>query len=168
MKNATTPSLAHPGVLIATWFGAGLLRPAPGTWGSLAALPFAWAIMQYGDWRWLMGAAALLFPIGIWAANVYAARSGQEDAGPVVVDEVVGLWLTIAIATPLSIGHLGWFSWLLAFVCFRGMDIFKPWPVSWADSRVKGGLGVMLDDVLASLYASGLVIIGEDLFRWML
>lgn len=167
MTALKTPALTNPGVLIATWFGSGLIRPAPGTWGSLAALPFAWAIMHYGDWRWLMVAAVLLFPIGIWAANIYAAQSGKEDAGPVVVDEVVGMWLTIAIATPLTLGHLGWVSWLLAFVSFRIMDIVKPWPVSWADSRVKGGLGVMLDDVLAALYASGLVLIGEDLFRWM-
>ncbi|MBT3558501.1 MAG: phosphatidylglycerophosphatase A [Rhodospirillales bacterium] len=140
------PSLASSSVLIATWFGAGYLPKAPGTWGSLAALPFAWIIMQYHGFGILIGASIALFFVGIWSANGYMAQTGTHDPGPVVVDEVVGQWLVLSIL-PLD---LGWY--LVGFAAFRLFDIVKPWPIKWLDQKVEGGFGVMIDDVGAAAF----------------
>ena len=138
-----------PGVLLATWFGAGLLPRAPGTWGSLAALPCAWVIHGAFGWQGLVLAAAALFCVGIWAAERFMAKAGLgSDPAPVVIDEVVGQWLTLLAVEPdLVLYGAG-------FVLFRAADIVKPWPVSWADKHVAGGIGVMLDDVIAGVYAA--------------
>jgi len=150
-------ALKNPAVLLATWFGSGLLPKAPGTWGSLAALPPAWLLHTTTGWVGLAVGALVAFVVGIWAANGYTAKLGGDDPGPVVIDEVAGLWLTLlpaAYFAPLSPDFV---TYGAAFVLFRLADIFKPWPVSWADSRIKGGLGIMLDDLLAGIYA-GLVL----------
>jgi phosphatidylglycerophosphatase A len=136
-----------PASVIATWFGAGLARKAPGTWGSIAALPFAWAIQYWGGSAALVLAAALVFLIGWAASNRLVATSGIEDPQSIVVDEVVGQWLTLACG-PLSIP-----AYLIGLLLFRAADITKPFPAGWADRRIGGGLGVMLDDVLAALYS---------------
>ena len=137
----------HPAVLVGTWFGAGLLPRAPGTWGSLAALPFAWGLHQGLSTAGLAVAAVIVFAAGLWASGVYASHAGGGDPGAVVVDEVVGQWLVL-LAVPSDV-----LLYAIGFVLFRIADIAKPWPVSWADRSVKGGLGIMLDDVLAALYA---------------
>ncbi|MDP2125352.1 MAG: phosphatidylglycerophosphatase A [Parvibaculum sp.] len=137
----------HPVALVATWFGAGLIRPAPGTWGSLAAIPFAVAIVH------LLGAPALLlaalaaFSAGIWAAGRYGAASGKDDAGEIVIDEVAAMWLVLA-ALPMSP-----INWIAGFVLFRIYDIWKPWPIRYVERRFKGGAGVMADDMVAAVYA---------------
>jgi phosphatidylglycerophosphatase A len=148
--------MADPARLIATWFGAGLLPWAPGTWGSLAALPFAWAIAWAGGAPGLVTAALLLFFIGWWAAGRTEHASGIADEGAIVVDEVAGQWLTLA-AAPLDP-----LAYLAGFLLFRLFDITKPWPVRWADRRLGGGLGVMADDMLAALYAA-LALLGGRL-----
>lgn len=137
---------------LATWFGAGLMPKAPGTWGSLAALPVAWLVLRYGGFWWLAAAVGLIFLVGWWASNVYVAGTSAEDPGAVVIDEVAGQWLTLLPVAPLV-----WWHWVAGFVLFRFFDILKPWPVGWADRRVKGGFGVMIDDVIAGLYAGGLL-----------
>jgi len=137
---------------LATWFGAGLLPKAPGTWGSLTALPFAWAILHFGGVWWLAGGALAVFLVGWWASAVYVTGSGQDDPGAVVIDEVAGQWLTLLPAATTV-----WWHWLVGFALFRFFDIVKPWPVGWADRRVKGGLGVMVDDVIAGVYAGVLL-----------
>ena len=136
------------GLTLATWFGSGNLPGAPGTWGSLAAVPVAWAIMWAGDVFVLLGATAAVFVIGCWASAVYMRETGRTDPGPVVIDEVAGQWLTLI---PAATGV--WWHWPVGFLLFRVFDIVKPWPVGWADRRIKGGLGVMADDVLAAVYA---------------
>jgi len=156
-EKPTNPRLSSPAVLLATWFGAGYLPKAPGTWGSLAALPFAWGIANLSGSVGLIAASLLVFVIGIWASNVYMGLTGGEDPGPVVIDEVAGMWLTLAFVPP----DLGLYA--AGFVLFRIADIFKPWPAGWADRNIKGGLGVMLDDVLAALYSGGIVF---ALFYW--
>lgn len=133
--------------LIATWFGSGLLRPMPGTWGTLAALPFAWGIAMLAAPHWLFVAAAVLFPVGVWASNRYDSMKNAHDSSEIVVDEVVGVWLVLALAPP------DWLHYLAGFLLFRIFDIAKPWPVGWVDRRLAGGLGVMADDVLAAVYA---------------
>ncbi|MCP4328845.1 MAG: phosphatidylglycerophosphatase A [Alphaproteobacteria bacterium] len=137
-----------PSALIATWFGAGLLPGIPGTWGSLAALPFGILLLVYTGAAGLFAAAVVLFFVGKWAADVYVRLSGDEDPGPVVVDEVVGQWLCL-----MAIHTGAWWEFVLAFLLFRVFDILKPWPVDWAERRFAAGLGVMLDDVFAGLYA---------------
>lgn len=136
-----------PAWLLATWFSAGLLPWAPGTWGSLAALPFAWLILDRLGWPWLLAAAALVFAAGMWASARYMRASGQDDPGAIVIDEVAGQFIALAAASTAAI------DFAAGFVLFRLFDIVKPWPVNWAERRFAGGLGVMADDVLAGLYA---------------
>jgi phosphatidylglycerophosphatase A len=137
----------HPAVLLATWFGAGLLPGAPGTWGSLAALPFAWLIAGYFGATGLLVAAAAAFLVGCWAAGVVSRAGGVQDPGAVVIDEVAGQWLVLAATPP----HL--VAYAIGFLLFRVADIVKPFPANWADRSVHGGLGVMLDDAFAAVYA---------------
>jgi len=137
---------SHPAALIARWFGIGLLPGAPGTWGSVAALPCAWAIAYFIAAPALIVATVVLFFVGWWAAERVATASGIADDSTIVVDEVVGQWLAIS-AAPLDPA-----AYILGFTLFRIFDIWKPWPVSWAES-LPGGLGVMADDALAGVYS---------------
>ncbi len=155
--DAPLPPL-HPAALIATWFGSGLLPKIPGTWGSLAALPFAAGLAWLGGPWLLLAASVVIFVIGIWASALYASRLGREDPGSVVVDEVAGQWLTLV---PVA---LAFEYYLPGFLLFRLFDILKPWPVSWADRKIKGGFGIMADDVLAALYAAAALWA----LKWML
>src|SRR5580704_14417464 len=147
--------LSHPAALIATWFGAGLLPLAPGSWGSLAALPCAWAICALAGHAALAIAAITAFAAGCWAAATVARASGSKDPGFIVIDEVAAQWLVL-VAAPLD-----WRAYLAAFLLFRVFDIAKPWPVRAIERRVAGGLGIMLDDFAAALYAILLLLIGE-------
>lgn len=145
----------RPAALLATWFGSGLLPWAPGSWGSLAALPFAWTLAAFlGPVGLALGAAAL-FPLGWWAADAVTRQNGTKDPGLIVVDEVVGQWLTLA-AAPLDLR-----AYAVGFVLFRLFDIAKPWPASWADRELPGAFGVMADDALAAAYAAGILAIGR-------
>ncbi len=137
----------HPAHLIATWGGAGLLRPAPGSWGSLAALPCADGLQAGCGPAGLTVAAIVLFAAGCWATRVYLGAVGGHDPPTVVVDEVVGQWLALL---PAALDPL---LYLAGFAFFRGFDIIKPWPIGLAERRIPGAYGVMLDDVLAGLYA---------------
>lgn len=141
----------HPAFLLSTWFGAGLLPRAPGTWGSLAALPCAWLLMGWGGTIALLGAALAIALVGWWSAAVYVRLTGEDDPKEVVIDEVAGQWLVLAAvpAEPML--------YLIGFVVFRILDIWKPWPASLADRAVGGGLGVMLDDLLAALYGAAIL-----------
>ncbi len=150
-------SLFHPATILATWFGAGLLPKAPGTWGSAAALPFAWVLAGVGGGPLLAAAGLACFVVGWWASAVYVARTQAADPSEVVIDEVAGQWLVLA-AAPLDP-----VAYLVGFALFRLFDVWKPWPVSWADDRISGGLGVMLDDILAAGYG----LIGMMAFAWL-
>ena len=143
------PSFWRPPILLATWFGAGVLPVMPGTWGSLAALPFAWVLhMKFGA-NGLAIATTIVLAIGVWAADVYAKEIDDDDPGAVVIDEVAGQWLTLALAAPLDP-----LFYAAGFLLFRVFDILKPWPVNWADDQLKGGLGIMADDIIAAGYAA--------------
>jgi len=134
-------------VLVATWFGVGFLPIAPGSWGSLAALPFAWAIASLWGAAGLAVAAAIAFIVGWWAAAIVAKASAIKDPGAIVIDEVAAQWLVLLAAPPALLPYA------LAFLLFRIFDIWKPWPAGWAERDVKGGLGIMLDDLFAAIYA---------------
>jgi phosphatidylglycerophosphatase A len=133
--------------VLGTWFGAGLLPVMPGTWGSLAALPCAWAIRSLWGVAGLAIAATIVFAAGCWAAETAAKASGVKDPSAIVIDEVAAQWLVLL---PAPLDPL---SYAAAFMLFRIFDIWKPWPVGLADRRVLGGLGIMLDDLLAAVYA---------------
>lgn len=154
-----TPALARQ---IATVGGIGLAPAAPGTFGSLAALPLAWLLHWLGG-IWLMVAVTLILTIlGYWATKVYLAGR-SEDPKEVVIDEVVGqliaLWplslgLTLAGSDPAI---FPWPGWVGGFLLFRFFDIIKPPPVNWADRP--GPLGVMLDDVVAGVLAGAVMLL---------
>ncbi len=154
--SGTRPPAFHPAVILATWFWSGWLRPAPGTWGSLAAMPFVWWILEFHDAMRLGKAALLCFVIGCWASAVYGRLSRSHDSGEIVIDEVAGIWFTFAFIgyyTTVSVPVL-----VLGFLAFRLFDIVKPFPIRLADRRVPGGYGVMLDDLLAAIYAAAAVL----------
>lgn len=142
-----TLPFTHPAALLATWGGVGLLRPAPGTWGSLCALPFGWLAIATGGPGLLMMMIFIAFGAGLWAAHIYADASGEHDASSVVIDEVVGQWIALVLL-PLSL-----WTFLLAFALFRAFDSVKPWPIRWLDKNVSGAFGVMIDDVAAGVAA---------------
>ncbi len=142
-------------VLVALGFGAGLLRPAPGTWGSLAALLIGWGLLAL-DPLALYIAAGVATAAGIWAAGEYQRLSGRHDASEVVVDEVAGQWIALCALPLIGLGPTP-AGLAAAFLLFRLFDIWKPGPIGWADRRLAGGLGVMADDVLAGA-AAGLGI----------
>ncbi|WP_439155863.1 phosphatidylglycerophosphatase A family protein [Yoonia sp.] len=144
--------------LIATFFYAGHIRPAPGTWGSLAALPAAWVIyMLAGPWGLLAG-VVLSYALGIWATRIETRGKDNHDPSEIVIDEVCGQWIALL---PIAFGAANngvaitalWPGWVAAFVLFRLFDITKWGPVGWAD-RMHGPTGVMLDDVIAGLFAA--------------
>jgi phosphatidylglycerophosphatase A len=136
--------------LLATWFGCGYAPAAPGTAGSLAALAIAALLVHYAGWgplHFAVLSAAALAP-AIWAAGNTAARLNLKDPGVIVVDEVLGQWVALAGARPLN-----WKSMLAAFALFRLFDIWKPQPVR-ALEAVRGGAGIVLDDIGAGIYAA--------------
>ena len=138
------------------FFGSGLLKPASGTWGSLAALAPGLLIAQRYGAAGLIIAAALAYGLGHWASTIWIDGTADKDPSPIVIDEVAGLWLTLTLAplTPLGIA--------LAFALFRLFDILKPWPVRWADKNIGGATGIMLDDVLAGIWAALVLLAARE------
>jgi phosphatidylglycerophosphatase A len=142
--------LAHPAGWIACGFGSGLSPVAPGTAGSLAAL-LPWLALRELPWPYYAVIVLAAFALGVWACNWAVQTLKIADPGAVVWDEFVGQWIALAPLLWLPRGD----EWILGgFILFRIFDIAKPWPVSWADRRVAGGFGVMLDDVFAAGYAA--------------
>lgn len=127
-------------------FGSGLAAKAPGTVGTLAAVPLA-IVLKLLPAAWFWPLLLVSFFLGIYLCGVTSQRLGQHDPGGIVWDEMVAYWLTVAFL-PL---HWAWLA--AAFVLFRVFDIFKPWPIRQVEKRFGGGLGIMLDDVVAALYA---------------
>ncbi|MEE4302705.1 MAG: phosphatidylglycerophosphatase A [Wenzhouxiangella sp.] len=136
-------ALKSPDGLLAFGFGSGLSPVAPGTAGSLAAVPLALPLLLLPMPAALIVIAAA-FVFGVWICGRVGHRLGVHDHSGIVFDEFVGLWL-ILVCIP---AHWAW--WLAAFAVFRVFDAAKPWPISWFDKRIHGGLGVMLDDLLAA------------------
>jgi phosphatidylglycerophosphatase A len=158
--------------LVATFFGVGFLRPAPGTWGSLAALPVAYAILSFAGFWLLVNLTFFVFMSG-WIATRELTRDGTDhDPSYIVIDEVVGQWIAVfpvgygAMMMSVELWRL-YPGWIAAFVLFRLFDIWKPWLVSKADAR-GDALGVMLDDVIAGVFAAIGVIAFAALFHLVL
>jgi len=148
--------------LIATVGYVGYLRPAPGTWGSLAALPLFWAVHALGGFWFVVNVTLFVALTGYMATAKMLETSNDKDPSEIVIDEVLGQWIALF---PVSYGAMLmsvdvlqlWPGWVAAFVLFRLFDIWKPGPVGWAD-RQGGAMGVMLDDVIAGVFAAICVI----------
>ena len=158
--------------LIATFFYVGHLRPAPGTWGSLAALPAALGIyLIAGPWG-LVAGVVLSYVLGVWATGVETRGKDNHDPSEIVIDEVAGQWialLPVAFGAAIRDGSITalWPGWVAAFLLFRLFDITKWGPVGWAD-RLHGPTGVMLDDVIAGVFAALGVVALAALFHLVL
>ena len=154
---------------IATFFGSGLAPKAPGTFGTLAAIPVVVLLHQL-QFSWLLAPLTLLAIFGgVWATAHYLKQSGQSgDPKEVVIDEVAGVWLLFSIMPlyhlPASYDMAG-AMYLMGFVAFRFFDILKPWPISVIDRRMKGAWGIMLDDLAAALF--GVAALGILGHLWM-
>ena len=149
--------MRDPVHILAFGFGTGLSPVAPGTVGSLVGVLFAWLTIDLGISVQLVVAAAIILS-GIWICGESARRIGVHDHGGIVWDEIAGMYVTLLLAPPTIT------AWIVAFGLFRLFDIIKPWPIRDLDHRLKGGLGIMLDDLAAALYA--LILLA--LYRWLM
>ena len=137
----------QPYTWLASWFGCGFINPAPGTWGSLGALPFGILIYAAGGAYALSLAVIVITLIGFWASDKFDKAMDGHDSKMIVIDEVAGQWIALipAALNPSLI--------IFAFISFRFFDILKPWPISFLDKKVKGTPSVMGDDIVAGLFA---------------
>jgi phosphatidylglycerophosphatase A len=140
-------SATSPAALVASGLGVGFAPFASGTWGSLAALPTGWLIAQHFGAVGLLVACLAATIAGTLASDRLLRHGGDQDPGYIVIDEIAAQWLALAFVP------LAWWAYAIAFLAFRAADIFKPFPANWCDRNVHGGLGVMLDDLVAGLYA---------------
>ena len=155
--NLARSVLTDPVNFLAFGFGTGLAPFAPGTFGSIPGLVLFWLTLDFGLYVQL-GIAAGMTLIGVWICGESARRIGVHDHGGIVWDEIVGMYVTLLVA-PVSVA-----GYVLAFILFRVMDIVKPWPIRDLDHSIHGGLGIMLDDLVAALYAALLLV----LYGWLM
>jgi phosphatidylglycerophosphatase A len=134
-------------LIFSTWFGAGLIPGAPGTFGSLGAIPLVIVFYCLGA-LYMNLFLIVIIPFALWASEISRRLLERDDPSEVVIDEVAGLFMALFLL-PLS-----WLSITAGFLLFRIFDIFKPFPIGMIDRRVKGGTGIVLDDILAGIYAN--------------
>lgn len=151
IPTSVKPNLRNPIHLLAFGLGSGCAPKAPGTFGTLAAIPFWWLFLQ--DVPLIPYLCVLIagFAFGVYLCEQTSKDLGVHDHGGIVWDEWIGLWITY-LALPAGI------EWIITgFALFRFFDILKPWPIKWLDEKVHGGFGIMIDDVLAGIFALGCV-----------
>ncbi|WP_426700717.1 phosphatidylglycerophosphatase A family protein [Rhodanobacter sp. Col0626] len=148
--------LATPAGWLACGFGSGLAPVAQGTFGSLAAL-LPWLLLRELALPWYVIVLLFGFGVGVWACNVASRAIGVDDHRSIVWDEFIGQWIALL---PLLVLPASWWAIAVGFVLFRLFDVWKPWPISWLDRRVKGGMGVMIDDVIAGIFAAIVLALG--------
>jgi phosphatidylglycerophosphatase A len=153
--------LATPAGWLACGFGSGLAPVAQGTFGSLAAL-LPWLLLRELPLPLYVLVLLLGFAVGVWACNVASRALGVADHRSLVWDEFIGQWVALL---PLLVLPAPWWAIVVGFALFRLFDVWKPWPISWLDRRVKGGMGVMVDDVVAGVFAAIVLALGLHLFR---
>lgn len=146
-KALPRPQMGRWTHLLAFGFGAGCSPKAPGTMGTLLAVAFYLPLSRL-DLAWYALVLAIVTGAGIWLCERVSAELGVHDHPGIVWDEIAGYLLTMFAAPP------GWMWIAIGFVLFRLFDIWKPWPIGWLDRRVHGGLGIMLDDLVAGLFAA--------------
>jgi len=150
MSSIDFKQLKDPVVLVAVGFGSGLAPRAPGTAGTVIAIPL-FMLMQPLPLVTYLLITICLFIAGIWICTYTAEKLGVHDHPSIVIDEIVGYLITM-IAAPG-----GWLAIVIGFVLFRLLDAVKPWPISWFDRNINGGLGIMLDDVIAGVFAMAIL-----------
>ena len=148
--------ISHPAHFLSFGFGSGLAPKAPGTFGTLVGMPIFWLISHYALPLQLIIIAGL-FLIGMYCCAITGEALGVADHGAIVWDEIVAIMLVLAYTPPY------WFTWIIAFVLFRLFDIWKPFPIRQFDAKLKGGFGVMFDDLLAGIYA----IVALKILLWI-
>ena len=164
--------LPRASTVVASVFGIGYFDVAPGTIMSAIAIPLGILIALHGGGgRGLLGSSIIVLVIGILACGDHLRETGRDDPSECVIDELAGQWfacsfclLTFGGLVPVE-QHISLLSFGLAFVFFRLFDIWKPWPVSWADQNLKGGLGVMTDDMIAGGMAGIVVVVARLVFH---
>jgi phosphatidylglycerophosphatase A len=134
-------------LLLSSWFGSGLMPIAPGTFGTLAAVPPVIIIYYFGTVPSVISLIVII-PLAVWTSNVTQKLLGKDDPSEIVIDEVAGFFVTVFLL-PFS-----WLSFTLGFLLFRVFDIFKPFPIGIIHKKIKGGTGVVLDDIVAGIYAN--------------
>lgn len=154
ISDMNLPDMRNPVHLLAFGFGSGLARPAPGTWGSLAALLLWWPLIQLPAPLYV-AVVAVAAVGGVYLCDRTSRDLGVHDHSGIVWDEFVGLWIA------LSTVPLQW-AWVVAgFVLFRVLDIIKPWPLSWFDRALPGGFGIMVDDMVAGLMTAIVLAVAQ-------
>jgi phosphatidylglycerophosphatase A len=150
-KNLARQVMTDPVHILAFGFGTGLAPVAPGTVGSLVGVLLAWLTLDLGLMTQI-GIAVAISVAGIWICGESSRRLGIHDHGGIVWDEIAGMYVVLIVA-PTTV-----WAWILAFGLFRAFDIVKPWPIRDLDHRIHGGVGIMLDDLVAALYAALLLV----------
>lgn len=139
--------MRSPSLLLAFGFGSGLAPKAPGTFGTLASIPLWLLLIQLSaPLYWMLIVVATI--VGVYICNVASTKLQVHDHPGIVWDEFVGFWIAMSMVTP-QLGPI-----ICGFLLFRFFDIVKPWPIGWLDKKVDGGLGIMLDDIVAGVYAA--------------
>lgn len=155
MTSSPRPDMSNPVHFLAFGFGSGLAPKAPGTFGTLAAMPL-WYLLTFLPWWAFLLATLLVIAVGPWLCGQTSRDLGVHDHGGIVWDEFAGLLVTfiplalVGAAPTVAVAVTG-------FVLFRIFDVLKPWPIGWLDRRVHGGTGIMVDDLLAGVYAGVLL-----------
>ena len=151
--------MQNPFLMLGFGLGSGLSPKAPGTVGTLVGMLLFLPVLVWSEWS-----AWLIFILGLFFGNAICGKSSKymqvHDHGGIVWDEFVGIWLVL-----LLLPEQNWVYWIAAFVVFRVFDIWKPWPIKQVDEKVTGGFGIMLDDVLAAVYAALTILLGSTLFN---
>jgi phosphatidylglycerophosphatase A len=157
-KNNLTPRqiLTDPVLFLAFGFGSGLAKKAPGTFGTLSAIPVYGLLAQAN--MFVYGLLTMIVTIaGVWICGMAADKLGEHDFGGIVWDEIAGFLITMWLV-PFS-----WQTIIAGFILFRFFDILKPWPIKWLDQHIQGGLGIMVDDVVAAIFAGSILLLLVDL-----
>jgi phosphatidylglycerophosphatase A len=159
--------LSSPAGWLACGFGSGLTPVAQGTFGSLAAL-LPWLLLRYLSMPFYLSMLVIGFAIGVWACDIAGRALGVDDHRSLVWDEFIGQWIALIplLVPKLLPTRFSTWWWLPAgFVLFRLFDVWKPWPIRWMDRHLKGGRGVMVDDVVAGVFAAVVVALAMYFIR---
>ena len=159
MQDTSKFNIKNPIHFLALGFGSGLLKPAPGTWGTLMAIPIYYfvAISLHLSLDAYLSVVVILFVLGIYICGKAASDVGEHDHSAIVWDEIVGFLITMLAVSPTLINIV------IGFILFRAFDIIKPWPIRTIDRSVSGGFGIMVDDVIAGFAACAVMHLSQDI-----
>lgn len=160
MKKTNPSFILKIAEIVSTWFYVGRIRWAPGTWGTLATIPFVIMFQMMGSIAYMAVTFLIIF-LGIFLSDIYEKSNGDHDLPEIVIDEVAGYMIAMTLM-PIT-----WQALTLGFLIFRFFDIFKPFPIGWLDRKINGGLGVMVDDVAAGVITNVILQILYTKTAWL-